>query len=102
MFGGYAIFLSASGASANDRHRPSVIFNGVEDRMQAIRKRHWSMQRLTANRWKIRNARSQLLRDVIQSAAMRFAKIVFRVAAVWGVLVITPLYFMFDLIGRED
>ena len=33
---------------------------------------------------------------------MRFAKIVFRVAAVWGVLVITPLYFMFDLIGRKD
>ncbi|MGC2181895.1 MAG: hypothetical protein WA637_01285 [Terriglobales bacterium] len=33
---------------------------------------------------------------------MKFAKIVFRVAAVWGVLVITPLYFMFDLIGRND
>jgi hypothetical protein len=33
---------------------------------------------------------------------MKFAKIVFRVAAVWGVLVITPLYFMFDLIGRQD
>lgn len=33
---------------------------------------------------------------------MRFAKIVFRVAAIWGVLVITPLYFMFDVIGRQD
>lgn len=33
---------------------------------------------------------------------MRFAKIVFWVAAIWGVLVITPLYFMFDLIGRKD
>ncbi|MCU1242283.1 MAG: hypothetical protein JWO71_3009 [Candidatus Acidoferrum typicum] len=33
---------------------------------------------------------------------MKFAKIVFRVAAVWGVLMITPLYFMFDLIGRQD
>ena len=33
---------------------------------------------------------------------MRFAKITFRVAAIWGVLVITPLYFMFDLIGRQD
>ena len=33
---------------------------------------------------------------------MKFAKIVFRVAAIWGVLVITPLYFMFDLIGRKD
>jgi hypothetical protein len=33
---------------------------------------------------------------------MRFAKVVFRVAAVWGVLIITPLYCMFDLIGRQD
>ncbi|HLO08778.1 MAG TPA: hypothetical protein VK198_19210 [Terriglobales bacterium] len=33
---------------------------------------------------------------------MKFARIVFRVAAIWGVLVITPLYFMFDLIGRND
>ena len=34
--------------------------------------------------------------------AMKFAKFVFRVAAVWGVLIITPLYFMFELIGRQD
>ena len=33
---------------------------------------------------------------------MKFAKIVFWIAAVWGVLVLTPLYFMFDLIGRQD
>ena len=33
---------------------------------------------------------------------MKFAKIVFRVAAIWGVLVITPLYFLFDVIGRND
>jgi hypothetical protein len=33
---------------------------------------------------------------------MRFAKIVFCIAAIWGVLVLTPLYFMFDLIGRKD
>lgn len=33
---------------------------------------------------------------------MRFAKIVFRIAGIWGILVITPLYFMFDLIGRND
>jgi hypothetical protein len=32
----------------------------------------------------------------------KFAKIVFWVAAVWGFLVLTPLYFMFDLIGRQD
>ena len=33
---------------------------------------------------------------------MKFAKIVFWIAAVWGVLVLTPLYFMFDLISRQD
>jgi len=33
---------------------------------------------------------------------MRFAKIVFRIAGIWGVLVITPLYFLFDLISRTD
>jgi len=33
---------------------------------------------------------------------MKFAKVVFLVAAVWGVLVLTPLYFIFDLIGQKD
>ena len=33
---------------------------------------------------------------------MRFAKIVFWIAAVWGVLVLTPLYFMFNTISRMD
>jgi hypothetical protein len=33
---------------------------------------------------------------------MRFAKIVFWIAGIWGVLVISPLYFMFNLIGRTD
>lgn len=33
---------------------------------------------------------------------MRFAKIVFWVAAIWGILVISPLYFLFDTIGRQD
>jgi hypothetical protein len=33
---------------------------------------------------------------------MRFAKGVFWVAGIWGFLVLTPLYFMFDLIGRQD
>jgi hypothetical protein len=33
---------------------------------------------------------------------MRFAKIVFRIAGIWGVLIITPLYFLFDLISRND
>lgn len=33
---------------------------------------------------------------------MKFAKIIFYLAAVWGTLILTPLYFMFDLIGRQD
>jgi hypothetical protein len=33
---------------------------------------------------------------------MRFAKVVFWIAGIWGLLIITPLYFMFDLIGRQD
>jgi len=33
---------------------------------------------------------------------MKFAKIVFYAAGIWGVLVLTPLYFMFDVIGRQD
>ena len=33
---------------------------------------------------------------------MKFAKIIFWVAAIWGAVVITPLYFLFDIIGRQD
>ena len=33
---------------------------------------------------------------------MKFAKLVFYIAFAWGILVLTPLYFMFDLIGRQD
>ena len=33
---------------------------------------------------------------------MKFAKVVFWGASVFGVLVLTPLYFMFDLVGRMD
>ena len=33
---------------------------------------------------------------------MKFAKVVFWIAGIWGVLVITPLYFLFDLISRND
>lgn len=33
---------------------------------------------------------------------MKFAKVVFWVSAVWGILILTPLYFMFDVIGRQD
>jgi len=33
---------------------------------------------------------------------MKFAKIVFYAAAIWGILVLTPLYFLFDRIGQQD
>ncbi len=33
---------------------------------------------------------------------MKFAKIVFWIAAIAGLLAITPLYFIFDLIGEKD
>ncbi|HEV2710040.1 MAG TPA: hypothetical protein VGU67_07515 [Edaphobacter sp.] len=32
---------------------------------------------------------------------MKFAKVVFWAAGIWGLLILTPLYFMFDLIGRQ-
>lgn len=38
----------------------------------------------------------------MNESSMRFARIVFWIAGIWGLLVITPLYFMFDLIGRKD
>ena len=33
---------------------------------------------------------------------MKFAKTIFWIAGIWGVLVITPLYFLYDTIGRQD
>jgi hypothetical protein len=30
----------------------------------------------------------------------RFARVVFTIAGIWGVLIMTPLYFAFDAIGR--
>lgn len=32
---------------------------------------------------------------------MRFAKIVFWIAAIWGFVALTPLYFLFDTVGRQ-
>jgi hypothetical protein len=32
---------------------------------------------------------------------MRFAKVVFTVAGIWGLAILLPLYFTFDLIGRQ-
>lgn len=33
---------------------------------------------------------------------MKFAKILFWIAGIWGMLVLTPLYFMFGAINRND
>lgn len=33
---------------------------------------------------------------------MKFAKVVFWAAGGWGILILTPLYFMFEKIGRQD
>jgi hypothetical protein len=33
---------------------------------------------------------------------VRFARVVFLIAGIWGLLVLTPLYFAFDIIGQKD
>jgi hypothetical protein len=33
---------------------------------------------------------------------MKFAKIVFWIAGIWGILVLTPLFFIYNMIGRQD
>jgi hypothetical protein len=33
---------------------------------------------------------------------MKFAKILFWIAGAYGVLVLAPLYFLFDMVGRQD
>ena len=33
---------------------------------------------------------------------MKLAKIIFRIAGIWGLLTLIPLYFMFNLIGQKD
>jgi hypothetical protein len=42
------------------------------------------------------------LRLLQNPAAMKSAKIVFRIAGIWGLLIFTALYFLFDVIGRND
>jgi hypothetical protein len=33
---------------------------------------------------------------------MKFAKVIFWIAGIWGLLVTIPLYFLFDVIGQKD
>jgi uncharacterized membrane protein YccC len=40
--------------------------------------------------------------ELVLGDAMKFAKIIFRVAGFWGLLTLIPLYFMFNLIGQKD
>ena len=35
-----------------------------------------------------------------KSMTARFSRVVFTIAGIWGVLIMTPLYFAFDAIGR--
>jgi hypothetical protein len=42
------------------------------------------------------------MNEFVFGDAMKFAKIIFWFAWIWGVLSLTPLYFMFELIGRKD
>ena len=32
---------------------------------------------------------------------MRFARVVFKIAGIWGLLIVTPLYFLYDTVGRS-
>jgi len=32
---------------------------------------------------------------------VKFARVVFTGAGVWGIIILTPMYFMFDLVGRS-
>jgi hypothetical protein len=33
---------------------------------------------------------------------MKFAKLTYRIAGIWGLLILIPMYFMYDFIGRKD
>jgi hypothetical protein len=37
-----------------------------------------------------------------RETALKFARIVFTVAGIWGILVTLPLYFLYDLIGHQS
>lgn len=37
-----------------------------------------------------------------KGSLMKLARIIFYAAFIWGILILTPLYFLFDVIGRQD
>jgi len=51
--------------------------------------------------YRARSGRSRAIPDLVRKPSMRFAKIVFTIAGVWGLLVVTPLYFLVDVTGRQ-
>ena len=48
-----------------------------------------------------RRMAGQYMPDQMESW-MKFARIVFGFAGGWGVLVLTPLYFLYDFVGKHD
>jgi hypothetical protein len=61
----------------------------------------WGQPPLRQAQGRLSACPASVARGVI-SVNMKFARIIFWIAGIWGVLVLTPLYFMFDLIGRQD
>jgi hypothetical protein len=49
-----------------------------------------------------RKRASRLQSARIEGLAMKFAKVIFWLAGAWGVMVLTPMYFLLDLIARRD
>lgn len=43
-----------------------------------------------------------ILRNEFVHMQMRFASLTFRIAGIWGLVVIVPMYFLFDAIGRQN
>jgi hypothetical protein len=48
------------------------------------------------------NSTDSLQAQLSIRSLMKFAKLVYWIAGIWGLLAITPLYFMFNLIGQKD
>jgi hypothetical protein len=62
----------------------------------------WEMTQPGKGERIVATPRTSFVHERPVGSTMKFAKIVFRIAGIWGVLVLTPLYFIFDLIGRND
>jgi hypothetical protein len=49
-----------------------------------------------------RDHQAVVWRCIEEEAELKFAKVVFTVAGIWGILVTWPLYFLYDFIGRQS